>query len=395
MLPFFEKYPYTNFEQLNLDWLMETAGKFEARLNAVEAAVAQLTTRMTNAESDITSLKGRMTTAEDNISSLFGRMTTAEGDITSLKGRMSDAEDDIVSLKKRMNTAESNITGLDSRLASAESNINTNRGNISALSTRVDGIPVVTANPGGTGTALNSIQIGSNVYTVSGGGGGGGSSVTPNPSGTPSDDLNSIDIDGTIYAIAGGGTTVVANPGGADNPDLTSVSIGGTSYDIPVTDLTQVNRAISELGSQMDVAEADIDALEASTGFLSTDIVAATLNNAKIVSASTVGEIASDDEITLGPGTWLIEAYAITEADNTSNAGLKIYNRLSGLSNMVDRCYIEGYSYGFRTSVYNTISCITKLTAATTIGIVTAIQEKSGSMSSLTLRGNVRAIRLR
>ena len=396
-LPFFHKYPYTNFEQLNLDWLMEHVGAFDDRLNQVEATVTDLNTRVDTVESDVSALQERMTDAEGEILSLGGRVTTNENDISDLKGRMDDAESDIADIKPRLSTAEDNISSLDDRITSDESTINGIRSDLNALDTEVDAIPIVSANPGGSGSTLNTISIGGTVYSVpTGGGGGGGSSVTPNPSGTPTDDLNSVDIDGTIYAIAGGGTTVVANPGGVDNPDLTSVSIGGTAYDIPVTDLTQVNRAISQLGSQMDDAESDIDALEASTGFLSTDIVAATLNASKVVSASTTGEIASDDNVTLGPGTWLIEAYAITTGNNNSNSGLKMYNRISGLSNMVDRCYTEGYSYeSVTTSVYNTISVITKLTANTSIGVVSTIKEKTGSISSITLNSYVRAIRIR
>lgn len=396
-LPFFHKYPYTNFEQLNLDWLMEHVGAFDDRLNQVEATVTDLNTRVDTVESDVTALQGRMTDAEGEILSLGGRVTTNENDISDLKDRMDDAEGDISDIKPRLTTAEGNISSLDDRITADESTINGIRSDLNALDTEVDAIPIVSANPGGSGSTLNTIGIGGTVYSIpSGGGGGGGSSVTPNPSGTPTDDLNSVDIDGTIYAIAGGGTTVVANPGGVDNPDLTSVSIGGTAYDIPVTDLTQVNRAISQLGSQLDDAESDIDALEASTGFLSTDIVAATLNASKVVSASTTGEIASDDTVTLGPGTWIIEAYAITTGNNNSNSGLKMYNRISGLSNMVDRCYTEGYSYESNvTAVYNTISVITKLTANTSIGIVSTIKEKTGSISSITLNSYVRAIRIR
>lgn len=395
-LPFFHKYPYTNFEQLNLDWLMEHVGAFDDRLNQVEATVTDLNSRVDSVESDVSALQERMTDAEGDILSLNGRVTTNENDISDLKGRMDDVESDIADIKPRLTTAEGNISSLDDRITSDESTINGIRSDLNALDTEVDAIPIVSANPGGSGSTLNTISIGGTVYSVPTGGGGGGSSVTPNPSGTPTDDLNSVDIDGTIYAIAGGGTTVVANPGGVDNPDLTSVSIGGTAYDIPVTDLTQVNRAISELGSQLDDAESDIDALEASTGFLSTDIVAATLNASKVVSASTTGEIASDDNVTLGPGTWLIEAYAITTGNNNTNSGLKMYNRISGLSNMVDRCYTEGYSYESNvTSVYNTLSVITKLTANTSIGIVSTIKEKTGSISSITLNSYVRAIRIR
>jgi len=45
-----------------------------------------------------------------------------------------------------------------------------------------------------------------NDISYSGGGGGGGSSVIPNPQGIPTDTLNTIEIDSTIYDIAGSGS---------------------------------------------------------------------------------------------------------------------------------------------------------------------------------------------
>lgn len=61
------------------------------------------------------------------------------------------------------------------------------------------------------------------------GAGGGGSSVVPNPSGTPTDTLNTIGIDGTIFDIAGSG-------GGGSGSNYTEVSLyTGTSR---VTNMT-------------------------------------------------------------------------------------------------------------------------------------------------------------
>ena len=38
--------------------------------------------------------------------------------------------------------------------------------------------------------------------------GGGGSNIEPNPQDTPTDTLETIEIDGTVYDIAGSGRTV-------------------------------------------------------------------------------------------------------------------------------------------------------------------------------------------
>lgn len=66
--------------------------------------------------------------------------------------------------------------------------------------------------------------------------GGGGEVVVANPSGSATDDLDTIQIGETIYDIpgsGGGGTTVVANPSGEATADLDTIQIGETIYDIP------------------------------------------------------------------------------------------------------------------------------------------------------------------
>ena len=50
------KYPYTDFHEHNLSWVIDKITDFEARLTDVEEDVADLKTRMTSVE-------GRMTTA--------------------------------------------------------------------------------------------------------------------------------------------------------------------------------------------------------------------------------------------------------------------------------------------------------------------------------------------
>lgn len=61
----FNQFPWTNFREYNLDWVIRTVKQC---LNDIESTT-----------DDVTDLQSRMTTAEGNITNLQGRMTTVEG----------------------------------------------------------------------------------------------------------------------------------------------------------------------------------------------------------------------------------------------------------------------------------------------------------------------------
>ena len=228
--PWYNMFPHSNYSQFNLDWLIAKYGEYDQRIQTLEEAVADHEERLKAAENDIDALEDRMDTAEADIDALEGRMDTAEGDISDLKDRMQTAEGDIDSLEGRMDLAEGDIDDLEAVVGDAnsglvkdvtdiKSDIQTINGDINtinlkdqsqdndigALGNRVTTLEnnAVVANPGGTGSNLNSVQISGVTYLIpSGGGGGGGSSVTPNPAGAvTSGDLTKIDIDGDIYGI--------------------------------------------------------------------------------------------------------------------------------------------------------------------------------------------------
>ena len=52
LLPFFNKYPYTNLEQLNLDWMMEKIGGFDARITDNTEKITVLRTDLTTETND-------------------------------------------------------------------------------------------------------------------------------------------------------------------------------------------------------------------------------------------------------------------------------------------------------------------------------------------------------
>lgn len=232
-IPFFTRYPYTDLEYINLDWLMETTGKFDARLTEVETKVADHEERITTAEgeiddlqTDLGALTERVTAAEEDIDTIQtdldgeggikDRLTAAENDIDGL-------DDDIDGIKDRLERAEDNIVDLQEGLADLSGipdRVQRCENDIIALDSRVDDLEEhsVVANPGGSGVTLTTLEVDGTTYSVPQGGGGGGSSVTPNPAGTATADLTKVDIDGIIYAI----------PTGVDTSDLIAVEYDST-----------------------------------------------------------------------------------------------------------------------------------------------------------------------
>lgn len=216
-LPFINKYPYTSMEAVNIDWLLNevskipvleaTVNQHETRINTLEETAADHEERLTAAEGDIDALEGRMDTAEadidqlqDDMSSIKDRMTAAEGDIDALEAVVGDSTSGLV---KDVSDLQTDVSDIKQDIIDINTKDQAQDNDIDALQLAVDTLEdhMVTANPGGSGVSLNTLQVGSTVYSVSGGGGGGGSSVTPNPAGAATDTLNKVDIDGTIYGI--------------------------------------------------------------------------------------------------------------------------------------------------------------------------------------------------
>ena len=351
-LPFFNKYPYTNFEQLNLDWLMDKISGFDKRITDCETTVAAMDERVTNCENDISSLTDRVNTAEDDIDALEGRMDTAEDDIDALEGRMDTAEDDIDALEGRMDTAEDDIDALEGRVDDLENTVGDNTSGlvkkVNDLETEVDGIPIVSANPGGTGTTLNTIEINNIVYEVPSGGGG-GSSVTANPSGTATDTLNKLDVDGTIYAVPSGGSGDSVTPNdtsGTPGGDLTSLDVNGTYYNVQnLTVDSSLNSSSTNPVQNKPVADA-IDGLDSRVSDLETsvgdnssglikdvndlknigDVVTAYTHNTSPSDPSVIDDVYYNegDLITLTPGKYIVDYMVNFLKINQSNSGVSM-----------------------------------------------------------------------
>ena len=79
------KYPYTDFHELNLSWVIDKITDFEARLTDVEEDVADLKTRMT-------SIEGRMTTAEERIAQHDSDIAGLSSSVSGIRNRVTALE---------------------------------------------------------------------------------------------------------------------------------------------------------------------------------------------------------------------------------------------------------------------------------------------------------------
>ena len=168
----FEKLPYLNYHDINLDWLVRQTKKnasdntylmkifkwfqdhglvgvvTDITENLDDTVKIEYTETETQTTDDFTvynknGVDGLVSGLAGDISGLDGRLDTAEGNITNLQG-------DVTGLDNRLGTAEGNITSLQGRMGTAEGNITnlqSSKLNASALQTKTVQ-QSLTVNPG-------------------------------------------------------------------------------------------------------------------------------------------------------------------------------------------------------------------------------------------------------
>lgn len=403
-LPFFNSYPYTNFEQLNLDKIMQLIGSFDARITSNTNRIESLEGRMDVAETDIEDLKNRMTIAEGDINNLEDRMDTAEGTlndhedrITALEGEYSDlrsdinnldirvtnTENDIITIQGDISNIQGDITNIEGDITNIGGDITNIQGDITNIQTTLGGINNVYANVAETPTGtLQNLKVGSTVYNVPQGGGGSGSTVVVNPVGSPVADAEKIEVDGVIYGIP---SNVSANPG-SGSTDLTSIGIGGTNYNVQhlTVDNTLDNASHNPIENKavkdaLDDIGSDISDINNDISDINDDLT----NRGSYISASGHGNITTSSynitllTQTIPAGTWLIDVDWRTTGYSGANAiSLLIYLKDVTHSTTLRETGCKASAGGYCSTSFHSILDINE---ATSISITTSTSNNPGN----------------
>lgn len=90
-MAFFNRFPYTNYNDINLDWIIDRIKKLTEKVEQIDTSVdTGLDARVTVVEGEVDQLQNEVETPSTG---LLDRMTAAEGDITTLQNSLSDTQD--------------------------------------------------------------------------------------------------------------------------------------------------------------------------------------------------------------------------------------------------------------------------------------------------------------
>lgn len=108
------KYPYTDFHELNLDWVIERIQEMYTIIDTkITEALAPINAQITDINADLTSIHGDLNDFEE-------RMNHAEGDITALYNNITIINDRITPIENTVSGLNETVTDIGARLTSVE-----------------------------------------------------------------------------------------------------------------------------------------------------------------------------------------------------------------------------------------------------------------------------------
>ena len=123
----FEHFPYTNFHELNADWMLRKLKNLEQRMTAAEARLDSAEARLDAAEARLDSAEGRLDAIEaelivinNEITLIKNRCTALEARCTALEARCTDLESRCTALEARCSELETRMTNAEARILALE-----------------------------------------------------------------------------------------------------------------------------------------------------------------------------------------------------------------------------------------------------------------------------------
>lgn len=114
-MPLFEHMPYTNFENINLDWILKT--------------IKQHDTDISTLKTDVQNINGQITTINTNITNIIEAI--GEIDLSGLESRVDTLETEYTQLHNSLNNVTLRLVGDETDIATNTGNIATNTTDIS------------------------------------------------------------------------------------------------------------------------------------------------------------------------------------------------------------------------------------------------------------------------
>lgn len=116
-------YPYSNFHEMNLDWILEQFQKEVARLEALEAFAVQAGQDITQLKSQVNTLNTAITTLRNAQNTLTERQDALELLVNGYNQRITTNTNNIASLAAWQTTANSTLADHESRIDTLEDTI--------------------------------------------------------------------------------------------------------------------------------------------------------------------------------------------------------------------------------------------------------------------------------
>lgn len=98
-MAFFNKYPYTDFHELNADWVIGQTKDLLDRMDTAEATVEGMESRVSTLESQMTTARNNILGLQASVNSLDSRLDTQEGKMESVEAELVEFDQHIDGLE--------------------------------------------------------------------------------------------------------------------------------------------------------------------------------------------------------------------------------------------------------------------------------------------------------